>query len=265
MELVSVIVITYNSSKTVVETLDSIKNQTYPNVEIVISDDGSKDDTIEVVEKWIADNDGVNAVIVKAERNQGVPANVNKGVRKCSGNLFKIIAGDDALVENAIERFYDEYKKNDEKTIVYAKTILFGDVGQKVIDFHETSYEKMKSENQYHELLKGNIISAPSVGFLSKKMLDEVGYYDERFRLMEDYPMFIKLCSFGYTFKLIDEPLVRYRVSSSSLSGKKSKAFVHCVVNYFFKVKLRMLIKEKMFGQAIYQIARHCYMYVARK
>ena len=99
--LISVIVITYNSSSTILETLDSIKRQTYSNIELVVSDDCSKDDTVKKAQNWILDNN-INGIVVTTKKNAGIPANVNKGIKAAKGTLVKIIAGDDILYDYAI-------------------------------------------------------------------------------------------------------------------------------------------------------------------
>ena len=81
--LVSIIVITYNSSKYVLETLESAKAQTYQNIELIISDDGSQDETVELCEKWLAENKDrfIDSQIITVEKNTGIPANCNRGVK----------------------------------------------------------------------------------------------------------------------------------------------------------------------------------------
>lgn len=76
MKLVSVVVLSYRSAETIVETLDSIKNQTYPNIELIVTDDASPDNTVQVVQQWIAENEGALAAIklVMSDKNTGLPA-----------------------------------------------------------------------------------------------------------------------------------------------------------------------------------------------
>ena len=87
--LVSVVVITYNSSKYILECLDSIYNQTYQKIELIISDDCSKDNTVEICRDWLAVNDdrflGTNLVL--SEINTGVSANCNRGVHVSHGEI----------------------------------------------------------------------------------------------------------------------------------------------------------------------------------
>ena len=107
-ELVSVCVISFNSSGTVVETLESIKKQTYKNIELIISDDCSTDNTVSVISNWIQVNKncGLNDIkLVTHEKNGGTCKNLNDGIRASSGKWIKILAADDMLVADAIENF----------------------------------------------------------------------------------------------------------------------------------------------------------------
>ena len=82
--LVSIIVITYNSSKYVLETLESAYNQTYQNIELIISDDCSTDDTVEVCKKWVDEHKDrfVRSEIITTPVNTGIPVNCNRGLYK---------------------------------------------------------------------------------------------------------------------------------------------------------------------------------------
>ena len=126
---VSIIVITYNSSKYVTETLESAKAQTYLNIELIISDDCSTDNTVEISEKWINENHSrfIKAQLIRAEKNTGIPANCNRGVKASSGKWIKIIAGDDILLENCIADNIQYILQNSYALVVLSKVQSFKD------------------------------------------------------------------------------------------------------------------------------------------
>lgn len=86
--LFSIIIITYNSSKYVLETLESAKKQTYQNIELVVSDDCSGDDTIKLCAQWIEDNKHrfIRATLVFSQENTGIAANCNRGLKTAKGD-----------------------------------------------------------------------------------------------------------------------------------------------------------------------------------
>ena len=94
--LVSIVVITYNSSKYVLETLESAKEQSYQNLELIISDDCSFDDTVAICRNWIAKNKErfVRIELLSVDKNTGIPANCNRGVKVAKGEWVKLIAGE---------------------------------------------------------------------------------------------------------------------------------------------------------------------------
>ena len=125
MPLVSIAVVTYNSSKTVIETLDSIRDQTYLNIELIISDDCSKDDTVEVCRKWVEQNKDrfVRADVFNVEKNTGVSANFNRADAASRGEWGKPIAGDDLLLPNAIQEYVNYIIPNNASLLRRLNTI----------------------------------------------------------------------------------------------------------------------------------------------
>ena len=103
--LVSVVVISYNASKSIIETLDSIKSQTYSPLELIIADDCSKDDTAIKCKDWLTVNQGrfVRSKLIVNEENKGISANFNIGIQASTGEWIKIF-GDDILLPDAIEK-----------------------------------------------------------------------------------------------------------------------------------------------------------------
>lgn len=94
--LVSVVLITYNSSKYVLDTLESVKNQTWDNIELIISDDGSTDNTTAICSNWLSENQNrfYNALLITVDENTGIPSNCNRGLRATKGEWLKTISGD---------------------------------------------------------------------------------------------------------------------------------------------------------------------------
>ena len=126
--LVSVAVITYNSAKTVVETLESIKSQYYENIELIISDDHSFDNTVSICKEWLQLNSSrfSRIVLLESENNTGISANCNRAETTCNGEWIKIIAGDDLLLPNCISDYISFVSSNPDTVIVFSKCVCFG-------------------------------------------------------------------------------------------------------------------------------------------
>lgn len=255
--LVSVIVVVYNSSKTVLQTLESIKNQTYKNIELVITDDASSDNTIEIVTEWGEKNRNYfnNFLVLKTEKNTGVSANVARGIQASKGEYYKDIAGDDLLEPIAIETFVDAANNTRDKIIYQSKNRTFyqTEEDKKFVsdtdDMNERNIQflKLSQKSQYRTLLESNLLNAPAMGLIPRKIYDEINGIDKKYEMIEDYPMWIKLSELGYSFRLIDEYLVDYRISETSISHGKSKLYINNEIDIFFKERAPRLLKEKMY------------------
>lgn len=226
---VSVVVITYNFEKYILETLNSIKDQTYKNIELIISDDNSNDNTKFIVEKWIEKNkeEFREIIFLKNSINQGVTKNINIGVRRSTGEWVKIIAGDDILEKNAISNYIESIKNNKLINIVFGQAQSFNDTfnksnfGKVLPAKDEEKFFFKTIEQQKKWLLKGNPIPAPT-SFIRRKLLEKNNYFDERFKMVEDYPFWFKIVNGGEKIYYLKKITVFYRKISTSVSAKKN-------------------------------------------
>ena len=222
--LVSVCIITYNSSKTIVETLDSIFSQTYSNLELIISDDCSKDDTVEICNEWIRNNGQrfIRCLVISSKKNTGTTANCNRAFKAAKGSWIKLIAGDDLMIPDAVDVFLN-YCQTNKKQVCVSRLEYFGDenrIRQKIASY-EPFYERYKNldrNGQYKLLLKSCALPAPSL-FISQKVLEEINYLDESYSFYEEWPTYLKCIIAGYDIPYISDRLVKYRCEQSCLSA----------------------------------------------
>ena len=168
-QIVTIGVLTYNSSKYVIETLESIKAQTYPSLILQISDDCSTDDTIEICKKWIEDNKErfVKTKVIIPDHNTGVSANANRNWDECETEWIKDIAGDDLLLPNCIEDNMKYIEKHPDAVVVFSKVKGFraSNGKKKLVDipWHDYSFFNLTPKEQYNFLFyKGNHLPAAS-------------------------------------------------------------------------------------------------------
>lgn len=261
MKLVSVIVLSYRSAETIIETLDSIKNQTYPNIELIITDDCSPDNTVQVVQAWIAENEGALTAIklVTSDKNTGLPANINRGLKVAEGVYYKGIAGDDYMTTDAIESYVRFCEENPDAFPI-ARVQLFNDKNPDaqypdVQGYCDRCYEfaKLDYREQYKLLLIQNRIVAPSATFYTMDFIRKAGGYDESYRWFEDYPMNLKAMHAGYRFGLVDQPLVWYRMSDKSVTASSLSRLKKAEMQLFFKKKFWYMWQNGMGWEAVKQ------------
>ena len=223
---VTVSVITYNSSKTVVETLDSIYGQTYPNLELVISDDCSTDDTVSICRNWIEkhpDRFARTELIVSTE-NTGVSANLNRAWNACTTEWDKDIAGDDILFPHCIQDYMAFVKGHPDAVVVFSRINRFKcSKGNKVwVDdsWHDYRFFDMDPVDQRRFLVfnSGHIPTCSC--FYNLKAIKERGFmHDERIPLLEDDPKWIVFSKMGIRFDFLDQTTVGYRLDQGSLTS----------------------------------------------
>ena len=231
--LVTVCVLTYNSAEYVLETLESIKNQTYSRIRLIITDDCSSDPTVDICTSWVNENKArfESVDIVTVPQNTGVSANCNRGARAAEGRWFKLIAGDDILCADAIETLVTkaESLEYDKYFIGSFVQPFCGDENlprELKREQELAAFGTIQDSSRQLELLRiKNCLLAPTVLLpvdVFKRMT-----FDEKYTFAEDYPMFLNMLASGYRYININRPLVRYRIHSSSISneGKSEKLF----------------------------------------
>ena len=228
MPLVSVAVITYNSSKYVLETLESIKAQTYKNIELIISDDCSTDNTMQLCKNWCEQNKKRFARIqyVEVEQNTGVSANCNRAEDACEAEWVKLIAGDDLLLPNCITDFMDYVTKHKDVLCVFGKMQVFGGDFQQCQTIQNTvsqrmdKMSRMTTQEQLDMIIEGYPPPAPTA---FKKRVISSQYkvlYDERIPMIEDRPQWINLLQQNVHLFVLDKYVVKYRLGGISNSTK---------------------------------------------
>lgn len=262
MKLVSVIVLAYRSAETIVQTLDSIKAQDYGNIELIITDDCSPDNTVETAEKWMEKNKGTHCgvqrmQIVTTGHNTGIPGNINRALAHASGAYVKIIAADDYMTPDAITA-YTAFCEDHPGTAPIARVHLFSDEAADFTDvenYCKQCYEfaKMDYREQYRMLLTKNCIVAPSGSFYPMEALKKAGGYDEHYRWFEDYPMNLKLMHAGLRFGFLDRELVWYRISGNSITASQMARLKKTEMRLFFREKAKYMIQAGMAVDALRQ------------
>lgn len=223
--LVSIVLITYNSARYVLETLESVKYQTWNNIELIVSDDGSTDDTITICSNWLAENQDrfYKAILITVPENTGIPANCNRGYRAVNGQWIKTISGDDILLENCIkdnlqyaQRFPDssfivsDVKVIDENGITIRDEVV--NEGVLYIAGMHTVKKQLKAYTRWPVFL-----NVPTF-FCKSDILEKVGYCDEEFSIYEDTTMVIRIMAQGLRMYYMKRPTVAYRIHPNSIS-----------------------------------------------
>jgi glycosyltransferase involved in cell wall biosynthesis len=216
--MVSIFVTSYNHSKYILETLESIRNQTYTNFELILVDDFSKDDSVEIIDNWIEKNN-IKCTFIKHKVNIGICKTLNEILKIIKGKYLAGCASDDIWLPNKLEKHVKALEQSDERIIlIFSDALLINSEGElyqnRFIAYNKT-YLSLKSGNFYNELIEGNFIPAMSVVYKTE-LLKKFGTWDENLSF-EDYDMWLRLAK-QYNFLYDAEPTVKYRLHETNLS-----------------------------------------------
>lgn len=230
--LVTVGIVTYNSAKYVLETLESAKAQTYPNIELIVSDDCSTDNTVEICREWIEKNGSrfVRCELITSPKNTGISANCNRQIRAAQGEWLKSIAGDDIFLPDCIEKFMNFVRTGKASNICFSRLREFCDRGNERVLLDEIPNKKNKAYfekpafEQFKGLASGNFwVPAPAC-FIRTEFAKR-NLYNELYTALEDLPQWCKSTKSGEKLTFCDEQTVLYRVNSGGISCTRERAF----------------------------------------
>lgn len=211
---VSIIIPVYNSEQFLKESIESVLNQTYTDIEIIVVNDGSTDTSLEILKQY------EDKILIINQKNMGLAKAVNVGIKKISGHWLKWLSPDDVLYPNAIEILVDNAKKLPENTLVYSDWEMIDKIGNKIRNFSESNYNHLNNFEFGVRLLDGqqvnintSLIPSSIVKKCLMKNLDNMS--------LIDYDFFLR-CSILYNvnFFLVKKILLKYRIHKNQSSHK---------------------------------------------
>lgn len=217
--LVSICIPAYNSEALIHETIDSLLNQTYKNIEVVIVDDNSTDNTLKKIKEYESKDDRVK--VFRNENNLGMSGNWNKCLSYCSGKYIKLCCADDLLREDSIEKEVEILEKYDNVVMVCSDTRLLDVNGS-----FKGVFKRYKNNGIINgkKLVKKGFFSqdyfgAPQAVTFRKSSLDIVGGFDTYYTYILDYDFFASVAMLGDVYN-IHEMLNFFRVRNDSNTGQ---------------------------------------------
>lgn len=199
---VSVIIPTYNRARLLPRAIQSVLNQTYNNFELIIVDDGSIDNTEDVVKKFQKSDPRI--IYIKNDKNKGPSASRNIGIEIAKGEYIAFQDSDDEWLPEKIEKqikFFEDTPLD--VGVVYTGFWRIENNKKIYIPF---SWIKQKDGYIHKEILKGNFIGTPTI-LVKKECFKKVGLFDETLFQLEDWELLIRI-SKDYKFKYVNEALV---------------------------------------------------------
>jgi len=201
---VSVVIPTYNQGSLLPEAIASVRAQKWPDVEIIVVDDGSTDDTKQVLDQLATAGD----LRWFRQSNAGAAAARNRGIQAATGEWIAFLDADDIWLPPKLAIQFEQLKK-------HRADFSFTDSRLRFANGHESDLCCPIFERPlFHQLLTGNLFGTPTV-ILRKSCFERVGLFDEQLRTGEDWDMWLRLAS-TFTHVWIKEPLSVIRTISKS-------------------------------------------------
>ena len=211
---VTVYIVSHNYGKFIEKSIDSVVNQTFLDWELIIIDDCSSDNTLDIAKKYI-DEKSTKIKLLKNKKNKGLQKIANEASSKASGKYILRLDADDYLHSNALEILYMKAESNPDASLIYSNFYYIDEIGNII-----------GQENSFNRVADGEIsdLIAPhgACSLIPLSLLHSVGGYNENINAQDGWDIWYKLSRVGKCLKVKD-PLFYYRQHSTSLSKDHSR------------------------------------------
>jgi glycosyltransferase involved in cell wall biosynthesis len=201
---ITIITPSYNQGQYIEDTILSIINQGYPNLEYIIIDGGSTDNTVEIIKKY---SDRINYWV--SEKDKGQSNAINKGFHKATGDIINWINSDDQLMPGALAAIARHFAENPDAVMIHGRIEYFGETKS----YYSVNLPKNDLETRY----AAHICMPQPACFYRKKLLDEQGYLDESLHFSMDTDLFLR-AGLHYKIVQVEDVISRFRLHSASKS-----------------------------------------------
>jgi glycosyltransferase involved in cell wall biosynthesis len=207
---VSVIVAAYNYGRFLAAALESVLAQTFADFEVIVVNDGSTDDTSEVVIPYLTDP----RVRYYRTDHLGQPGAKNLGIRFARTSLVAFLDADDLWLPRKLEKQMAVLRADPGLGVVYARRLLIDEQGRQL----EYEQPGLHRGHVLEAIFQSNFICFSSA-LVRRTVFEEVGHFDEDLALAIDYDLWLR-AALAYRFDYVDEPLVKYRTGHANLSSR---------------------------------------------
>lgn len=227
--LVSICIPAYNNADYIEETMDTVMEQTYSNIELIVVDDGSKDATWSVINAYkeryesIPQVGGVERTIrlYKNEHNLGMAGNWNRALSLCRGEYLKLICADDLLDPKLTQTEVEILERYPEVNCVSSDT-QFVDLEGRLKGLYKRYHKSGVIDGQdavKFSIFTRDYLGAPLANLFRRSVYEQVGGFDETLSFIIDYEFFMKIYCAGQVY-ILHQPMNFFRVRDDSNTGQ---------------------------------------------
>lgn len=225
--LISVLIPLYNHAAYVEECLNSIRDEDWPRLELLVLDDGSKDDSFSILQTWVTKHGGrFENVWIKTQANQGICKTLNALIAAANGDFLVIIASDDTLVRGGIRARFEYLQKHPEHLAVFGKVELIGEAGKTMSKIQKSHANGLRAWRHPHLLERNLLLNWSLAGpilMCHRQAFDEkngVGPYDGSLDY-EDLDMYLRFLS-RHALGFVEQIVGGYRIHEKNFCRDKN-------------------------------------------
>lgn len=219
--LVSVIMPAHNAATHIAKAIQSVLNQSYRDIELIVVDDGSTDNTADIVTGFEEDR-----IKYFYQDNAGASSARNLALRKSQGSYIVILDADDMMTPDFIARHLEEFDKHPQADLVYCDDSLIDENDKPIRVIERPEYADTKS--LVRDLFRCGYPVVPFRTCIRKSVFDKIGFYDEGLLVAEDYDMMRRFVKSGLKAHHLNEALYLRRIKSDSLSAAHTAEKAKC-------------------------------------
>lgn len=228
--LVSVIIATYNRADLVVQAVESVLNQTYGNIELIVVDDGSTDHTHKALERYQG-----KLTYIYQKRSERSKAR-NEGFRHSGGDYIAFLDSDDLWLPTKIEKQAQLLNEEPDVGLVYTDVQFVDSNGNAHVG--AVSWDTPQRAHMYEDLMTHNIITGTTSSVMVRRTcLNDVGLFDESMNTCEDLDLYRRIARY-YRFRRIDLPLIKFRIHGDNTQHNA------CAMAKGWEMTIRKIAKE---------------------
>jgi glycosyltransferase involved in cell wall biosynthesis len=235
MPKISIVIPSYNHAQFIHECINSVLLQTFQDFEIIITDDGSSDRSIDIINQFR----DPRIILYRNKENTGACTTLNNCIKKASGELIAVLNSDDAWEPNKLEKQVSYLDIHHNIAAVFTKVTFVNELSEQISANNYRYFFVFDQDNRSnYEWLnyffsKGNCLCHPSI-LIRKYCYDEIGLHDERMASVPDLDMWVRLCM-KHEIHVLDEKLVRFRIRNNELNASGNKISNHIRTHFEYK------------------------------
>jgi len=225
---ISIITPSYNQGQFLEETILSVLNQNYPNLEYIIMDGGSTDNSVEIIKKY---EDRLAYWVSKPDKGQTEA--INKGFRRSRGDILSWLNSDDLLLPGALSAVAQCFGKHPEAGFVYGDYQMIDQAGRVL-------FQRLVTEYDFGVLVYGRSLMTQPATFFRNSVIEQIGHLDERFDFCMDLEFWIRAAVQGIVFQSLRVPLAANRLHGEAKTSTQRYKLIEQhlqIVKKYYKIR----------------------------